>query len=52
MADQINYENAGQSLQEFLDSCHIVSHSTATVNGYKNAITGKTKRFRVFFKEI
>jgi integrase len=51
MADRINYENSEQALQEFLDSCYAVSHSTATVNGYKNAITGKTKGFRIFLKE-
>ncbi len=51
MADRINYNNAEQALQEFLDSCYAVSHSTATVNGYKNAITGKTKGFRKFLKE-
>ncbi len=51
MADRINYENSEQSLQEYLDSCYAVSHSTATVNGYKNAITGRTKGFRIFLKE-
>lgn len=51
MADRINYESSEQALQEFLDSCYAVSHSTATVNGYKNAITGKTKGFRIFLKE-
>ena len=51
MADRTNYENSEQALQEFLDSCYAVSHSTATINGYKNAITGKTKGFRIFLKE-
>jgi len=51
MADRINYGNAEQALQEFLDSCYAVSHSSATVNGYKNAITGKSNGFRKFLKE-
>lgn len=51
MADRINYNNAEQALQEYLDSCYTVSHSSATVNGYKNAITGKTNGFRKFLKE-
>ncbi len=51
MAVRISFENSEQALQEYLDSCYAVSHSTATVNGYKNAITGKTKGFRKFLKE-
>lgn len=51
MADRINYNNAEQALQEFLDSCYTVSHSMATVNGYRNAITGKANGFRKFLKE-
>lgn len=51
MADKINYNNAEQALQEFLDSCYAVSHSSATVSGYKNAITGKTNGFRNFLKD-
>ncbi len=51
MAVRISFENSEQALQEYLDSCYAVSHSTATVNGYKNAITGKTKGFRIFLKE-
>ena len=51
MADRINYKDAEQALEEFLDSCYTVSHSSATVNGYKNAITGKTNGFRKFLKD-
>jgi integrase len=51
MVNRINYKDAEQALQEFLDSCYAVSHSTATVNGYKNAITGKSNGFRKFLKE-
>jgi len=51
MSDRVNYKNAEQALQEFLDSCYAVSHSLATVNGYKNAVTGKTNGFRKFLKE-
>lgn len=51
MADRINYENAEQALQEFLDSCYAVSHSLATVNGYKNAVTGKINGFRKFLQD-
>ena len=51
MADRINYKDAEQALEEFLDSCYTVSHSSATVNGYRNAITGKTNGFRKFLKE-
>lgn len=51
MAVRMSFENSEQALQEYLDSCYAVSHSTATVNGYKNAITGKKKGFRIFLKE-
>ena len=51
MADRINYKDAEQALEEYLDSCYTVSHSSATVNGYRNAITGKTNGFRRFLKE-
>ena len=51
MADRINYKDAEQALEEYLDSCYTVSHSSATVNGYRNAITGKTNGFRKFLKE-
>ena len=51
MANRINYDDAEQALQEYLDSCYAVSHSSATVNGYKNAITGKRNGFRIFLKE-
>ena len=51
MANRINYDNADNALQEFLDSCYAVSHSSATVNGYKNAITGKRNGFRVFLRD-
>lgn len=51
MANRLNYDDAEQALQEFLDSCYTVSHSSATVNGYKNAITGKQNGFRVFLRD-
>lgn len=31
MSDRINYKDAEQSLEEFLDSCYSVSHRNATV---------------------
>lgn len=51
MSNQINYKNAEQALQEFLDSCYAVSHSNATVNGYRTAITGRTNGFRKFLND-
>jgi len=47
----VAYKSADQSLQEFLDSAFTTSHSTATVTGYKYAITSKVGGFRRFLKE-
>ena len=51
MSDRINYKDAEQALEEFLDSCYSVSHSNATVRGYKSAIISKTNGFRKFLRE-
>ena len=52
MAVRMSFENSEQALQEYLDSCYATSHSTVTVNSYKNAMTEKTKGFKIFLKKI
>lgn len=51
MSDRINYKDAEIALEEFLDSSYSVSHSNATVRGYRSAIISKTNGFRKFLRE-
>ena len=51
MLQSISYKSAGQALQEFLDSVYTTSHSTASVTGYKYAITSRSGGFRKFLTE-
>ena len=51
MSNRINYKDAEQSLEEFLDSCYFASHSNATLLDYKSAIISKTNGFRKFLRE-
>ncbi|MBI2128467.1 MAG: hypothetical protein HYU00_05480, partial [Nitrosarchaeum sp.] len=51
MSDRINYKDAEIALEEFLDSSYSVSHSNATVRGYRSAIVSNTNGFRKFLRE-
>ncbi len=51
MMQSVSHQSADQALQEFLDSAFTTSHSTATVTGYKYAITSRAGGFRKFLKE-
>jgi len=51
MSQIVDFKNADQALQEYLDSAFTTSHSTATITGYKYAITSKSTGFRKFLKQ-
>ncbi len=51
MSQKLEEKTPDQTLQEYLDSIYLQSHSTASVNAYKTAIVGVPNGFRHFLKE-
>ncbi len=51
MSLKIQQKTPDQTLQDYLDSIYILSHSEASVKSYRTGIIGEKNGFRIFLKE-
>ncbi len=51
MSQRVSGKTSEQSLNDYLDSIYLQSHSVSSVKAYRTAITGSKNGFRIFLKE-